>query len=97
MMYKVLNWRINFVVAGVVLCLFSSAMSAEEPKSDANISRVYWVEVTLLSFHPDEGIESYRSHGSGSGTPNSTLGHVVINDHRDFRVWIKPKLKGKVT
>ena len=93
MMYQVLNWRINSLTAGMVLCLFSSALSAVEPESDANISRVYWVEVTLFSFHPDEGIESYQTYGRGSGTPNSTLGHVVINDHRNFLVSTKPKLK----
>jgi hypothetical protein len=46
--------------------------SAEQPKEEY---KHYYVDAKVISLDASQSLESYRSHGSGSGSPGSTLNY----------------------
>ena len=52
-------------------------------------SRHCYVDMQLFSLIPDEGIDSYRFHGSGVGAINASIGLNVIDDRRQFGLTVK--------
>jgi hypothetical protein len=56
----------------VVLSAMANHSSTEQPKEEY---KHYYVDAKVISLDASQSLESYRSHGSGSGSPGSTLNY----------------------
>ena len=68
--------RSSFLSLIVCLSAISNATEAETP----SIFRHYRVDASVYSLDEDRSLDSYQSHGGGSGSVGSTLGYHVPAD-----------------
>lgn len=69
--------------------LIAMAMVAQPVKvASAEVVRSYQVEARVYSLNPQQGLDSVKTHGSGWGTPGSTLGYgfPAAKDPGDVRI-----------
>jgi hypothetical protein len=89
--------RYGHAVCRLVLCVMGFlglrvqvACLAAVPQG---IVKDYRVQIELFSMQPDRVLDSHEWHGSGTASPNSTVGLGCRDESRDFTARIQPRLK----